>query len=112
MLEPPTSSATLGPFELIDRLGEGGQGEVWRARHCRTGVPVAVKVLTAEGARRSLFQDAFRAEVQAVAALSHAHVIAVFDHGIAGPGGLVAENSPWLAMELASGDLSSLAAVG
>jgi serine/threonine protein kinase len=42
-----TAGANLGPYEIIDLLGAGGMGEVYRARDTRLGRDVAVKVLPA-----------------------------------------------------------------
>lgn len=93
----------VGPFELIRRIGSGGEGVVWSGRHRETGTPVAVKVL-----RRSQFADSagarFRDEVRAVAALDHPHVVRVFDLGRVSASEAVPirlpEGSPYLAMEL------------
>ncbi|HSS47506.1 MAG TPA: protein kinase, partial [Thermoanaerobaculia bacterium] len=65
----------LGPF-LLDRcIGRGGMAEVWSGVHAAQGVPVAVKVMTAERAREPSFRDAFRNEVQAVASLDHPGIV-------------------------------------
>ena len=101
----------LGPFTLDTRLGRGGMGEVWGGRHRDQGLPVAVKVLTAEHARRSAVLRAFEFEVQAVAGLDHSGVVTVYDVGtvpeglasLPDGGGRLAPGSPYLAMELARG---------
>ena len=89
-------------------------GEVWRGRHIRQGVPVAIKVMTAEATRREDYLLDFRNEVRSVARLDHPGIVLVFDHGEvdkdaqdATKGRLVA-GSPYLAMELASGGLRDL----
>jgi len=80
----------LGDFELLEVLGRGAMGSVFRARHV-SGAAVAVKVLD----REDPMQDAlFRDEVRAVAALDHPNIVQVHDHGRAPTG------RPWLAMEL------------
>ena len=86
----------LGVFELTELAGRGGMGEVWRAAHRETGMPVGIKVLTAERANSEAFREAFRHEVRAVARLDHPGVVRVFDMG-------EAAGFPWLAMEWASG---------
>ncbi len=99
----------LGPFDLDEPVGRGGMSEVWSGAHRAEGVPVAVKVLTAEGARVERFLSALRNEVRAVAGLEHRHVIHLFDHGeIPAPtaelsGGRLVAGSPYLVMEWASG---------
>ena len=100
---------TLGPFVLEEAIGAGAMGEVWRARHARDGVAVAVKVLRAEITRREAFVARFRDEVRAVARLDHPSVVLLFDYGTvpepvarASAGRLVA-GSPYLVMELCSG---------
>jgi serine/threonine-protein kinase len=70
----------LGPYEIIERIGAGGMGEVWRARDRRLQRDVAIKVLL--GATHS--DDAlprFEREARAVAALSHPNILAIHDFG-------------------------------
>ncbi|MDP2313960.1 MAG: protein kinase [Pseudomonadota bacterium] len=100
------SVVTLGPFQLVAPIAQGGMGEVWRGVHARQGVPVAIKFLREDDAR---FRDAFFAEVRAVARLDHPGVILVLDHGVVDPaaaaasGGRLRQDTPWLAMEYCSG---------
>jgi serine/threonine protein kinase/tetratricopeptide (TPR) repeat protein len=99
----------LGPFDLIEPIGTGGIGVVWKGVHRAQGVGVAVKVLTAQNARKKGFRKLFREEVRAVAALDHPGVVLVFDVGEVdhdaadASGGRLVAGSPYLAMELASG---------
>ena len=72
-------------------------GEVYRATHVPSGLPVAVKVVHAHLAARVESREGFRNEVRAVASLDHPAVVRVFDHG-------VHERQPYLVMELLSGD--------
>ena len=98
----------LGQFTLQQVIGRGGMGEVWRAQHAG-GVAVALKVLTADGARRALFRDALAAEILAVARLEHPALVAVHDPGLVdaaaerASGGVLRAGSPWMAMELVDG---------
>lgn len=101
------STIPLGPFELETPIGRGGMGEVWRAVHTSREVPVAIKVLTREGSRRSEYVDSFRNEVLSIARMHHPGIIELMDHGTiseraarASRGRLV-EGSPYLVMELA-----------
>ena len=66
---------TLGPYEVIDRLGAGGMGEVWKARDSRLSRLVAIKI----GAER--FSDRFEREARAVAALNHPNICTLHDVG-------------------------------
>lgn len=104
----------LGPFDLYDVLGHGGTGTVFRAAHRALDVPVAVKVLGGRRTGPEGFDEAVRAEIQAVGALDHPGILWLFDHGTVDPEAAAAdprllEGAPWLAVELASlGDLDSL----
>jgi serine/threonine protein kinase/tetratricopeptide (TPR) repeat protein len=103
------NSIHVGPFDLHEQIGKGGMGEVWQGVHREQGVPVAMKVITADAARQPRYLEAFRNEVTAVARLDHPGIVWVLDYGTLAPsaedqskGSLVA-GSPYLTMELASG---------
>ena len=72
----------LGRYELVDRLGAGGMGEVWRARDTELGREVAVKILPDEVAANAARLDRFRREARALANLSHPNLLTVFDIGV------------------------------
>lgn len=99
----------LGSFDLLDMLGQGGMGRVYRARHRGQGLHVAIKVLSALRAREAQFHKAFAAEVEVIAGLDHPGVLLVFDHGLVtteaakASDGELMEGSPYLVMELAGG---------
>lgn len=71
----------LGNYEIVALLGAGGMGEVYRARDVVRGRPVAIKLLpqSRSAERRSLMR--FRREAQAVSALRHPNVVALYDAG-------------------------------
>ena len=78
-------------------------GEVWRGRHMRQDVPVAVKVMTREQARIPDFVAALRQEVRAAASLHHDAVVMVLDYGEVDSGLPFPAGSPYIVMELCSG---------
>ena len=88
------SARRLGPYLLEGRLGAGGMGVVWRARHVETGAPCAVKTLAA-GAEHDL-RERFLREGAAQAAIAHPNVVRIHSAG-------VAEGTLFLAMALAEG---------
>jgi len=71
----------LGPYEVIDLLGAGGMGEVYRARDTRLGREVAVKVLPKHLQADPAARARFEREARAVAALSHPNILALHDIG-------------------------------
>src|SRR5579872_1532691 len=71
----------LGPYEIIAALGEGGMGEVYRARDTRLGRDVAIKILPQRFASDPAAVERFDREARAVAALSHPHIVAIHDIG-------------------------------
>ena len=70
-----SSGDKLGPYEILAKLGEGGMGEVWKARDTRLNRPVAVKRLKGQ------FSARFEQEARAIAALNHPHICQIFDIG-------------------------------
>jgi serine/threonine protein kinase len=71
----------LGSCEIMDLLGAGGMGEVYRARDARLDRLIAVKVLPARLANDGAALARFEREARAVAALSHPNILSIFDVG-------------------------------
>ncbi len=72
-MSTPASSQRFGPYELIQLIGKGGMGEVWRARDPRLGRDVAIKVSAQQ------FTDRFEREARAIAALNHNNICTLYD---------------------------------
>lgn len=68
----------LGHFRLLDRIGRGGMGDVYRAHDEAVDRIVAIKVLPADLAGDPHFVERFRREAQALAKLSHPHIVPVY----------------------------------
>src|SRR5688572_29280451 len=71
----------LAQYKILDRIGAGGMGEVFRARDTRLGRTVAVKVLPADVAGDPVRRDRFLREARASAALSHPNIAALYEIG-------------------------------
>ncbi len=71
----------LGQYELLEQVGRGGMGVVFKARHTMLNRTVAVKVLTARRLRDADSAQRFRQEMQAVAILDHPNIVRVYDAG-------------------------------
>lgn len=92
----------LGSYRLVELLGKGGMGEVWRANHRMLARPAAIKlirpdVLLEVGEDRKMLVQRFEREAQATATLSSPHTIQLYDFGVT-PGG-----SFYYVMELLDG---------
>ncbi len=86
----------LGPYEIVEPIGAGGMGEVYRARDTRLGREVAVKTLSQSFARDPDRVARFEREARLLAALNHPHVGAIY--GVEDAGG-----TPALVLELVEG---------
>ena len=71
----------LSHYELLEPLGEGGMGMVYRAVDTRLGRPVAVKVLRGEAAVNDESRKRFVQEARAASGLNHPHIITIYDIG-------------------------------
>jgi dipeptidyl aminopeptidase/acylaminoacyl peptidase len=71
----------LGPYEVLNKLGEGGMGVVYRATDTRLGRRVAIKVLPAAFSHDPDRRSRFEREARAIAALSHPNILAIHDVG-------------------------------
>jgi serine/threonine-protein kinase len=74
-----TGRILAGRYRLVERLDRGGTAEVWRARDERLDRGVAVKILGAEA--DPAFRERFTTEARRAAAVSHPHIVIVFDEG-------------------------------
>ena len=78
---PLSPGTTLGAYEIVAPIGAGGMGEVYRARDARLGREVAIKVLPAAFASDPEALARFEREMKTLAALSHPHIVAIYDVG-------------------------------
>jgi serine/threonine protein kinase len=72
---------SLGDYKILDRIGEGGMGEVWRARDTRLGRTVAIKVLDPHVTADPELRARFLKDARAAAALSHPNIAALYGIG-------------------------------
>lgn len=101
----PPGSIFAG-YQIVRRLGAGGMGAVYLARHPRLPRWDAVKVLTPIGGDGGEFRARFAREAELAARLDHPNVVAVLDRGAEG-------ESLWIAMQYIEGfDVSALIAQG
>jgi len=75
----------IGPYEVVAKLGEGGMGEVYRARDAKLGRDVALKVLPPAFALAADRVARFRREAQVLAALNHPNIAAIYGFEDDGP---------------------------
>jgi len=87
----------LGHYRVLEKIGSGGMGEVYRARDDRLGRDVALKVLKSTLAHDQDRLHRFEQEARAAAALSHPNIVAVYDIG-------VHEGAPYIVTELLEGE--------
>jgi CheY-like chemotaxis protein len=91
----------VGNYEILDKLGAGGMGTVFKARHRRMKRVVALKVLSRQMAQSGTFADRFQREVETIARLSHPNIVMAYDADECDVG-------PFLVMEFVDGrDLAS-----
>jgi serine/threonine protein kinase len=97
---------TFGRYEILDKLGEGAMGVVYRAQDAALGRVVALKMLSAELGGEEELHQRFQREAEAIGRLSHPHIVTVYDMGDA-------EGQLYMAMELLEGhDLRKLVEQG
>jgi serine/threonine protein kinase len=75
---PLPAGTRIGPYEIVSPLGAGGMGEVYRARDSKLGREVALKVLPAALASDANYLARFQREAQALAALNHPNIAAIY----------------------------------
>jgi serine/threonine-protein kinase len=79
----------LGSYHLLERIGQGGMGEVWRARHRLLARPAAIKLIRPQAVPSIAGSEAakrFEREAHAIASLRSPHTVNLFDFGLADDG--------------------------
>ena len=96
----------LGHYRLLEKLGEGGMGEVWRARHQLIARPCAIKLIRPEllgETKREAATERFRLEARTIARLTSPNTVRLYDFGVGETGGF------YFVMELLTGmDVASM----
>jgi serine/threonine protein kinase len=91
----------IGNYDVLDRLGAGGMGTVFKARHRRMKRVVALKVLSSSLAQNAAFVQRFQREVEVLARITHPNIVMAYDAD-------EAEAGHFLVMEFVNGqDLAS-----
>jgi eukaryotic-like serine/threonine-protein kinase len=76
----------MGYYELIEPLGRGGMGEVWRAKHRMLARPAAIKLISPEAGLTTTMVKRFEQEAQMTATLQSQHTIQLYDFGVTDDG--------------------------
>src|ERR1700690_2021651 len=85
---------TIGPYRVLEPLGRGGMGVVYRARHLNSERAIALKTVDIPASR---WIDSIRREIQALTRIRHPGIVRIVDHG-------VHQGRPWYAMDLVEGE--------
>jgi serine/threonine protein kinase len=78
---PLSPGVRLGPYEILDAIGAGGMGEVYRARDTRLERTVAIKILPAHLSCDPIRKQRFEREARTISSLNHPHICVLYDVG-------------------------------
>lgn len=96
LMTAPQGRLLAGRYRLVERIGAGGMGEVWRAQDTVLGRPVAIKTLDLTRSTEAGAPERFAREARTTASLNHPNVVTVHDSGVDG-------DTTFLVMELLPG---------
>lgn len=95
-----TSKATMqsiGDYDLLDKIAEGGMGAIYKGRHRLSGQVVAIKIMPANMASNPILLKRFEQEFRAASRLNHPNIVRAIDYGDGG-------DTPFLVMEYVDGE--------
>jgi eukaryotic-like serine/threonine-protein kinase len=78
---PLSPGVRLGPYEILDAIGAGGMGEVYRAKDTRLDRTVAIKILPAHLSSDPVRKQRFEREAKTISSLNHPHICVLHDVG-------------------------------
>ena len=79
LLAGRTDGFHLGPYLILEQVGRGAMGRVYKAKHRTMNRPVAIKVLSAELTRTTSARQAFQRAVRSAAQLNHPNIVIAYD---------------------------------
>jgi serine/threonine protein kinase len=94
---PKTALQTIGSYDILAKIAEGGMGTVYKARHQGTGQVVAIKIVPPSAARNPTLLKRFEREFTAARNLDHAHIVKAIEFDGDCP-------TPFLVMEFVDGE--------
>jgi serine/threonine protein kinase len=94
---PIAPGSSVGPFQLLEPIGAGGMGTVYKAHDTQLNRVVAIKFLAHQRCRNPHFVDRFQREVRAASSLNHPNICAVYSSG-------ALNGQPYLVMEFVAGN--------
>jgi serine/threonine protein kinase len=96
MTQDMSQLTTLGDYEILSKIAEGGMGAVYKARHSRTGAIVAIKVIAKDTARNPVLLQRFKQEFDAARLIDHPNVVKALEYH--------AQPHPHIVMEYVDGE--------
>src|SRR5205807_2732951 len=97
MKQELSANNELSHYRIVSKIGEGGMGEVWRARDTKLGRDVAIKVLPAAFSENTDRLNRFEQEAQAAGALNHPNILSIYHIG-------THQGAPYIVSELLEGE--------
>src|SRR5215469_4319828 len=91
------TAKSVGNYDLLEKVAEGGMGAIYRARHRPNGQIVAVKIMPPHTAQNPILLKRFEQEFRAASRLDHPNIVSALDFGDSG-------SSPYLVMEYVEGE--------
>ena len=97
MSETISPNTTIAEYTILSKIGEGGMGEVYRARDAKLGRDVAIKVLPSSLSENTDRLNRFEQEAQAAGALNHPNILSIYHIG-------THDGAPYIVSELLEGE--------
>ncbi len=88
---------SIGNYDLLEKIAEGGMGAIWKGRQRATGAIVAVKIMPSHMAGNPVLLKRFEQEFRAASRLDHPNIVRALDYGVSGA-------TPYLVMEFVEGE--------